>query len=84
MFPLLHSFTNKEQYENASAINQLAIIKIWLCSLITSQHNHREAVSCYHELTPPIVSQKNWDTKEDKGKSMKFYLKGLLAVLRLG
>ena len=32
--------------------------------------------SCYHELTPWIVSKKKWDTKEVKGKSMMraFYI----------
>ena len=34
------------------------------------QHSHRETASCYHELIPCIVSEKNWNTKEDKGKSM--------------
>ena len=23
----------------------------------------------YHQLTPSVVSEKNWDTKEDQGKS---------------
>ena len=30
-----------------------------------SRHSHREAASCYHELTPCIVSEKNWNTKKD-------------------
>ena len=31
-------------------------------------HSHREAILCYHKLTPCVVSKKNWDKKEDKGK----------------
>ena len=33
-------------------------------------HCLREAISCYCELKPSVVSEKNWNTKEDKGKSM--------------
>jgi len=29
-----------------------------------------EAISRYCKLTPCIVCEKNWNTKEDKGKSM--------------
>ena len=47
-----------------------------------SQHNRREAISQYHELTLCVVSEKNWDTKEDKGKSMMCVLY-VLYVLRL-
>ena len=34
------------------------------------QHSHRQTVSHYHESTPCIACEKNWDTKEDKDKSM--------------
>ena len=40
--------------------------------MIASQHSHREVISCYHELTSCIVSEKNWDTKGDKGKCVLF------------
>ena len=39
-----------------------------------SQHNHREAASRYHELTPCVVSEKNWNTKEDNDKPMMHVL----------
>ena len=29
-------------------------------------HCLREAISCYHKLTPSVVSEKNWNTKETK------------------
>ena len=35
-----------------------------------SQHSYRDAASYYRESTPCVVSKKNWNTKEDKGKSM--------------
>ena len=73
MFHLLHSDTNEERYKKC------------LCNHygkhgLNSHHNsHREAIPCYHELTPCIVSEQNWDTKEDKGKSVMH----LLYVLQL-
>ena len=42
-------------------------------------NSHREATSSYCKLTPCIVSEKNWNTKEDKGKPMM----RALYVLRL-
>jgi len=33
-------------------------------------HSLRKAVLCYCKSTPCVVSKKNWNTKEDKGKSM--------------
>ena len=30
----------------------------------------REAISLYRKSTPCVVSEKNWNTKEDKGRSM--------------
>ena len=60
----LHSNINKEQYtKSISAINPVAIE-----NNPNSQHSHREATTCYHELTPCVVSKKN--TKKDKDKSM--------------
>ena len=44
--------------------------KIWVFSIIAIQYSHREAIPHYCELTPCVVSEKNWDTKEDKNKSM--------------
>ena len=64
---LQHSVINYEQYEKNTGDKP------------ESQHSHRETASCYHELIPCIVSEKNWNTKEDKGKSMKC----VLYVLRL-
>ena len=64
---MFHSDMNEEQYEKS-------------VSAITTEnmddkhnsyyHNHREAISHYHELAPCVLSEKNWNTKEDKGKSM--------------
>ena len=47
--------------------------------MIASQHSHREAILYYHKLTPSIVNEKNWNTKEDKSKTMMH----VLYVLRL-
>ena len=33
-------------------------------------HYQKEAILRYYKLTPSVVSEKNWNTKEDKGKSM--------------
>ena len=33
-------------------------------------HCLREAILCYRKSTPCVVSEKNWNTKEDKGKSL--------------
>ena len=33
-------------------------------------HCLREAILCYHKSTPGVVSKKNWNTKDNKGKSM--------------
>ena len=49
----------------------------WMHSIqkiLESMHCLREAISCYCELTPSIVSKNNWNTKEDKGKSMMHVL----------
>ena len=35
-------------------------------------YKHRDAIIRYHELTPWAVSEKKWDTNEDKGKSMMY------------
>jgi len=32
-----------------------------------SMHCLREAMSCYCKSTPSVVSEKNWNTKDDKG-----------------
>ena len=34
------------------------------------KHCLRKAILRYHESTPSVVSEKKWNTKEDKGKSM--------------
>ena len=60
----LHSNKNKEQYtKSISAINPVAIE-----NNPNSQHSHREATTCYRELTPCVVNKQN--TKKDKDKSM--------------
>ena len=37
-----------------------------------SQHSNRKAVSRYHQSTPCFVSEKNWNTREDKGKRVLY------------
>jgi len=51
---------NKEQYKKLECRKYGA----------ESIHSLREAISCYRESTPSFVSEKNWNIKEDKGKSM--------------
>ena len=66
MFSLLHS--GSVQMKNSTrSISAIAIWKIQVISIANEQHSHRE---CYSQLTPCVVSEKNWITKEDKGKSM--------------
>ena len=64
----LHSITNEEQYKK-HLCNQFSYYKN-MGNKYNSQHRHMEAASHYHELTPCIVSEKNWNTKQDKGKFM--------------
>ena len=57
----------KNSTRNASAITRENIgDKHNSCQLPQSQG----AILCYHELTPCVVSEKNWDKKDNKGKSM--------------
>ena len=38
---------------------------------VNSYHySHREVISHYYKSTPCIVNEKNWDTKEDEGRSV--------------
>ena len=37
-------------------------------------NSHREAIPSYCKWTPCTVSEKNWNTKEDKGKPMMHVL----------
>ena len=56
---ITHHYKQKKILWNESR----SLSKIW-------DKNQWEATSCYHRSTPCIVSEKNWNTKEDKCKSM--------------
>ena len=51
------------------AINSVAMQNI-AGNKHNGQHSHREATSRYCKSTSCVVSEKNWNTKDDKGKSM--------------
>jgi len=59
MLHSLHGVTNKETWIHSTQ-------KIWA----ESMHCLRQAILHYHESIPSFVSEKIWNTKEDKGKSM--------------
>jgi len=71
--PVVHRYKQRTVQETWIHLIQ----KIWP----ESMHCLREAIPCYwnRELTPTVVSEKNWNTKENKGKSMMHSL----YVLRL-
>ena len=62
----------KNSTRNISAINQVAMEST--DNKHNIQHIHKEATSCYHESTPCVVSEKDWNTKENKDKSMMHVL----------
>ena len=64
MFSHYTALQMKNSTRNVSAINPVAMEMA--CNKHNSQHSHKEATSCYCELTPCIVNEKNWNTKEDK------------------
>ena len=63
MLRLLHSVTNKKQYKK---LKYTWCIKI----RVESMHYLREAISHNHKWTPSVVIKKDWNTKEDRDKSM--------------
>ena len=66
MFHLLVQHCKQRTIWEVSLQSIHSLREIWAFSVIASQHSHREAASCYHKLTPCIVSERTGTQRRTK------------------